>query len=47
MPLRLAFYSDQEIPLNAAVDERVMALIGKSRPRIGYVASTPDPEQPY
>ncbi len=45
MPLRLAFYSDQEIPLNAAVDERVMALIGKSRPRIGYVASTPDPER--
>lgn len=35
MPLRLAFYSDQEIALNGAVDARVLALIGKARPRIG------------
>lgn len=47
MPLRLAFYSDQVIPLNAAMDARVLALIGKARPRIGYVASMPDPERQW
>lgn len=47
MPLRLAFYSDQVIPLNAAMDARVLALIGKALPRIGYVASTPDPERQW
>lgn len=45
MTLRLAFYSDQEIPVNAAVDERLLQLIGKPKPRIGYVASSPDPER--
>jgi dipeptidase E len=43
--LRLALYSDQEIPANAAVDARLLQLIGKPKPRIGYVASSPDPER--
>jgi dipeptidase E len=38
MPVRLALYSDQEIAANRSMDERVMRLIGRPRPRIGYVA---------
>ncbi len=45
MHLRLALYSDQEVPANAAIDERLLTLIGVSRPRIGYVSSAPDPER--
>lgn len=43
--MRLALYSDQEVPANAAIDERVLRLIGVVRPRIGYVSAAPDPER--
>lgn len=42
MPLRLALYSDQLIPANRVIDERLLRLIGVVRPRIGYFSSTPD-----
>jgi len=41
MGLRLALYSDQVIPRNAAVDKRVLRLIGVTNPRVGYVSSAP------
>lgn len=47
MGLRLALYSDQTIPSNAAVDRRLLKLIGTPRPRIGYVSSAPDPLRTY
>jgi len=47
MRLRLALYSDQIIPANAAVDRRVLNLIGVRRPRVGYVSSAPDPARSY
>ena len=47
MQLRLALYSDQEIPENAQVDEQMLKLVGVARPRIGYVASQPDPSRFY
>ncbi|HWD37827.1 MAG TPA: Type 1 glutamine amidotransferase-like domain-containing protein [Fimbriimonas sp.] len=45
MHLKLALYSDQVIPGNAPIDLRLLSLIGNDRPRIGYVASSPDPER--
>lgn len=47
MKLRLALYSDQIIPANAAVDRRLLDLIGVDRPRIAYVSSAPDPDRSY
>lgn len=47
MPLRLALYSDQEIPANRIVDERLLRLIGVDRPTIAYFSSTPDSERFY
>ena len=47
LEMRLALYSDQEIAANAAMDERVLRLIAVRRPRIGYVASAPDPSRSY
>lgn len=47
MHLRLALYSDQVIAENSVIDERVLRLIGVSRPRIGYVSSSPDPDRVY
>ncbi|HWQ07547.1 MAG TPA: Type 1 glutamine amidotransferase-like domain-containing protein [Holophaga sp.] len=43
--LRLALYSDQQEPGNPAMDRRLAALLGMPRPRIGYVASGPDPDR--
>lgn len=45
--MRLALYSDQEIAANAALDERLLRLVGVRRPRIGYVSSIPDPYRSY
>lgn len=47
MKLRLALYSDQIIPANAAVDRRLLELLGVDRPCVGYVSSTPDPARSY
>ena len=44
---RLALYSDQIIPANAKVDQRVMALIGKAHPQIGYIPSAAVPTRKY
>jgi dipeptidase E len=46
-PYRLALYSDQIISANAKVDQRVMALIGKAHPQIGYIPSAADPTRKY
>lgn len=45
--MRLALYSDQEVPANAAMDARVMELIGVARPGIGYVSAAPEPGRGY
>jgi dipeptidase E len=42
---KLVLYSDQEIPANHKVDQRLQALIGKSHPNIGYIPSASDSEQ--
>lgn len=47
MPLRLALYSDQECAANRPMDERLLELIGRPNPRIGYLSSAPDPQQLY
>lgn len=45
--MRLALYSDQEIPANGSIDERLIRLIGVKQPRIGYISSAPDPQRAY
>jgi dipeptidase E len=47
MNRKLVLYSDQEIPENQATDQRLLALIGKSTPMIGYIPSSSDPERFY
>jgi dipeptidase E len=47
MTLRLVLYSDFDHPGNLAIHERLLELIGKARPRVGYVSSSPDPERIY
>ncbi len=42
---KLALYSDQVIPENAKVDQRLLALIGKENPTIGYIPSSSDPDR--
>ncbi len=44
---KLALYSDQETPANEQMDARVLRLIGRSQPRIGYIPATNDPERAY
>jgi dipeptidase E len=44
---KLAFYSDQEAPANEQMDARVLRLIGRSQPKIGYIPATSDPERIY
>lgn len=43
---RLALYSDQYC-VNRSMDERLLRLMAVARPRIGYVASAPDPQRVY
>lgn len=49
MPIsrKLALYSDQEGPDNGPMDQRLLQLIGKHRPRLGYVSAEPDPQRYY
>jgi dipeptidase E len=42
---KLVLYSDQVIPENAKVDQRLLALIGKQHPTMGYIPSSSDPER--
>jgi dipeptidase E len=44
---KLVLYSDQEIAGNGPMDDRLLRLIGRPRPRIGYISATPDPERTY
>lgn len=45
--LKLALYSDQQVPGNPAMDRRMVALFRGPRPRIGYLASGPDPDRTW
>ena len=45
MHRKLVLYSDQEIPENAEVNERMMRLVGARRPRLGYVPSASEPDR--
>lgn len=44
---KLVLYSDQEIPENAKVDEKLLALLNKPNPVIGYIPSASDPERKF
>ncbi len=45
MNRKLVLYSDQIIPETAAIDQRMLNLIGKTNPTIGYIPSSSDPER--
>lgn len=45
MNRKLVLYSDQMIPETAAIDQRMLSLIGKDYPTIGYMPSSSDPER--
>jgi len=45
MKRKLAFYSDQQIGQSPVMDERLLNLIGKQRPTIGYIPSSTDPDK--
>ncbi|MEO0769191.1 MAG: Type 1 glutamine amidotransferase-like domain-containing protein [Cyanobacteria bacterium J06649_4] len=47
MARKLVLYSDQEIPENDQVDNRLVELIGKPDATVGYVPSQPDPQRRY
>ncbi|MHC1740286.1 MAG: Type 1 glutamine amidotransferase-like domain-containing protein [Anaerolineaceae bacterium] len=42
---KLVLYCDQEIPENSKVDRRMLALVSKKRPKIGYIPSAADPDR--
>jgi dipeptidase E len=44
---KLALYSDQGVPANEEMDARVLRLIGRPQPSIGYIPATSDPERIY
>lgn len=45
MARKLAFYSDLDAPANAVIHRRLLSLLGKPRPTLGYVPSSDDPER--
>jgi dipeptidase E len=47
--VNLAFYSDQIIAANEAIDKRLLAMLASKGPgrRIGYVASGPEPDRRF
>lgn len=47
MRRKLVLYSEQEEADTAAIDRRLLALIGKSRPRLGYIPSSGDTDRHY
>ena len=47
MSRKLAFYSDQQIERSSAMDERLLNLIGKQHPVIGYIPSSADPKRAW
>jgi len=44
---KLVFYSDQEIPENAKVDQRLLSLLGNKSAKIGYIPSSSDPSRKF
>ena len=44
---KLVLYSDQILPEADKVDRVLLALLGKSQPRIGYIPSSADPQRRY
>ncbi|ALK33665.1 Type 1 glutamine amidotransferase-like domain-containing protein [Burkholderia plantarii] len=44
---KLALYSDQDFPANEEMDARLLRLIGRPQPKIGYIPATGDPERIY
>ncbi len=42
---KLVLYSDQMSPETDAIDGRLLRLIGKAAPRVGYIPSSSDPER--
>lgn len=44
---RLALYSDQTAIVNQEMDSRLIELIGVSKPKIGYISSSPDKDRSY
>lgn len=47
LPRKLVFYSDTDAAANQQIDERLLRLINRPHPRIGYIAAVPDPERIY
>jgi dipeptidase E len=47
MNRKLAFYSDQQMGQSPAMDKRLLDLIGKQHPAIGYIPSSADPERTW
>lgn len=45
MMRKLVFYSDQILPAGKAVDERMLDLLGKKKPVVGYIPSSSDPDR--
>ncbi|WP_339760124.1 Type 1 glutamine amidotransferase-like domain-containing protein [uncultured Hoeflea sp.] len=47
--INLAFYSDQIVPENGAIDDRLLAVIASNGlgPRIGYIPSGPEPDRKF
>ena len=43
----LFLYSDQIIPENRKLDDRLISCLKNSRPKIAYIASAPDPQRLY
>lgn len=44
---KLVFYSNQVRPDTEEIDRRLLALLGKEKPRIGYIPSVSDPTEMY
>lgn len=44
---KLVFYSQQTFPQTSAVDEQLLSLFAKPKPRIGYIPSSHNPKPKY
>jgi dipeptidase E len=47
MKRKLVLYSEQEESDTTAIDQRLLALMGKRRPRLGYIPSSGDTDRHY
>jgi dipeptidase E len=44
---KLVFYCDQDIPENFKINQRLLELLGKPIPRVGYIPSGADPDNAF